>query len=34
VLPDDLRKVVWAIWLIAAERFSMATTDLVASMTR
>src|SRR5439155_296076 len=29
-----LRRVVWAIWLMAAPTFSMATTDLTASTTR
>ena len=31
--PTTLRRVVWAIWLMAAATFSMATTDLVASTT-
>jgi hypothetical protein len=29
-----LRSVVWAIWLIAACTFSIATTDFTASTTR
>jgi hypothetical protein len=32
--PTTLRNVVWAIWLIAALTFSMATTDFTASTTR
>ena len=32
--PTTLRKVVWAIWLMAASTFSIATTDLTASTTR
>ena len=32
--PTTLRRVVWAIWLMAAATFSMATTDLTASTTR
>ena len=32
--PTTLRRVVWAIWLMAAATFSIATTALVASTTR
>ncbi len=32
--PTTLRRVVWAIWLMAAWTFSMATTDFTASTTR
>ena len=32
--PTTLRSVVWAIWLIAAPTFSIATTDFTASTTR
>jgi hypothetical protein len=32
--PTTLRRVVWAIWLMAAATFSIATTALVASVTR
>ena len=34
VLATTLRRVVWAIWLIAEFTSSMATTDLTASVTR
>ena len=32
--PTTLRSVVWAIWLMAASTFSIATTDFTASTTR
>ena len=32
--PITLRRVVWAIWLMAAATFSIATTDLTGLMTR
>ena len=32
--PTTLRSVVWAIWLMAAATFSIATTDFTASTTR
>ena len=32
--PTTLRRVVWAIWSIAASTFSIATTDFTASTTR
>jgi len=32
--PTTLRRVVWAIWLIAAPTFSIATTDFYASTIR
>ena len=32
--PTTLRRVVCAIWLMAAPTFSMATTDFTASTTR
>ena len=32
--PTTARSVVWAIWLIAAETFSIATTERTASSTR
>jgi hypothetical protein len=34
VLADDLAQGVWAIWLMAAATFSIATTERVASVTR
>ena len=32
--PTTARSVVWAIWLIAAATFSIATTDRIGSLTR
>ena len=32
--PTTFRRVVWAIWLMAAATFSIATTDFTASTTR